>query len=178
MVTFVVIYGDTGTGKLAIGTRLCKGVFEPYRSDLPYDFEPTLSVDGVNASLYIYITGGGGEFAKVRDIIISSAKGFIVVYAINCRPTFENAEYYCRNIIKNRGNQIPIVICGNKCDLEEERKISQFEGKRLAKKYGAEFIETSAKDDINIEAAFSILVRMMRKPPNINKQEKETCTTH
>ena len=46
------------------------------------------------------------------------------------------------------------VLVGNKCDLEEKRKISTAKGKELADSYGIKFLETSAKNTVNIEELF------------------------
>jgi GTPase KRas protein len=57
----------------------------------------------------------------------------------------------------------PIVIVGNKCDLEKDREVSTVEGRELAKSFNAPFAETSAKLRINVEDAFFQLVREIRK---------------
>ena len=49
---------------------------------------------------------------------------------------------------------IPIMLVGNMCDLEDRREVSTDEAKAYAEKNSMMFIETSAKDGTNVEAAF------------------------
>ena len=64
---------------------------------------------------------------------------------------------------------------GNKCDLEEERLVTKEEGEALASQFGCPYFETSAKEHINVEEAFSQLVREVRqniprKTPPVNEE--------
>jgi len=58
---------------------------------------------------------------------------------------------------------VPMVLSGNKCDLESERQVTTAEGQDLAKSFACPFFETSAKSRINVEEAFYDLVREIRK---------------
>jgi len=53
-----------------------------------------------------------------------------------------------------KSEEIPIVIVGNRCDVEQEREVYKEEGKEYAQKYNVSFIETSAKLGINVKHAF------------------------
>ncbi len=91
--------------------------------------------------------------------------GIIFVYSINNRKSF---EYIKQNFsyIKISDN-IPLVLVGNKYDLKEKREISKEEGTQLAEEYNMYFFECSAKNYININEIFQILVK------KINKRKKE-----
>jgi len=65
----------------------------------------------------------------------------------------------------------PVVVVANKCDLEYERQVGMNEGRDLARHFGCKFIETSAKQRINVDEAFSNLVREIRK---YNKDQQNT----
>lgn len=56
----------------------------------------------------------------------------------------------------------PMVLVANKADLEYERQVGSNEGRQLAKSFGCRFIETSAKQRINVDEAFYNLVREIR----------------
>ena len=72
------------------------------------------------------------------------------------------------------------MLVGNKCDKTYEREVSKEEGAALARQFGCEFIETSAKTAQNVERLFMNLVRSLRQTRNIDsgptppKKEKKS----
>jgi GTPase SAR1 family protein len=73
---------------------------------------------------------------------------------------------------QKRNERIPIVLCGNKCDIDDKRVISKEVGEEFAKKYNSLFFETSAKTNINIEDTFLGLVRSVNSGAQISKTKK------
>jgi GTPase KRas protein len=70
-----------------------------------------------------------------------------------------------RQLVRVRDDEIssiPTVLFANKCDMENSRQITTDEGKDMAKKLGSNFFEGSARNNINIEAAFFDMVRAIR----------------
>jgi GTPase SAR1 family protein len=79
------------------------------------------------------------------DMWINFGEGFLLVFAINDYESFECLEKKRDRILKlKKGQNCPIVLVGNKCDLESERVISQNDAKELARQWNAGYIETSA----------------------------------
>jgi Fe2+ transport system protein B len=79
----------------------------------------------------------------------------MIVYAVNNKKSFEKLEEYREAILNIKDSQnYPLVMIGNKCDLEAERKVSTDEGHSLAKSFGCPFFETSAKSRTNVDEAF------------------------
>ncbi len=62
----------------------------------------------------------------------------------------------------HEGAKIPMVLVGNKNDLEMYRAVDKEEGEQLAQKWKIPFLETSAKTRFNVEEAFILLVRCMK----------------
>ena len=86
----------------------------------------------------------------MRDQWMRDGKGFLLVYAINDHSSFEEMESFRENIFRCQDSEdVPIVLVGNKCDLEEERKVTYEEASGVAKEWGCPFLETSAKSGIN-----------------------------
>lgn len=91
-------------------------------------------------------------------------KGFLLVYNITSRPTFEEVLVLHEKILRTKDtDKVPMVLAGNKCDLKDERQVEYNEGLELAKKWGCQFFETSAKIKLNNEACFFELVRDIRR---------------
>ena len=76
-------------------------------------------------------------------------------------------------IEKNANKNVYKLLIGNKCDLEEKRKISVQEGKEFAESNGMKFIETSAKDNTKVQEAFELLTTEIIKS-NLNKDKTPT----
>merc|ERR1712130_713813 len=90
--------------------------------------------------------------------------GFLCTYSITSRSSFDEITSFREQVLRVKDeNTVPMVLVGNKCDLNEERRVSTTEGQDLAKSFGCSLFETSAKARINVEEAFYELVREIRK---------------
>jgi len=90
--------------------------------------------------------------------------GFLLTYAVNDRKTFGEINEFIDQICRVKDTDtFPMVLVGNKCDLENERIISTEEAKKFAASKGIGFIESSAKIRKNVDEAFFELVRQVRK---------------
>ena len=89
---------------------------------------------------------------------ISFGEGFLLVFAINDAESFEKIKGKRDRILKGKhGIKCPIILVGNKHDLENERKVTFDDAKKLADSWEAEYIETSAKTNFNCKEAFERL---------------------
>lgn len=76
------------------------------------------------------------------------------MYDVSTRSTFDGVSRWLRELTKFGGAELTIMLIGNKCDLERPRAVTYEEGRAFARKIGAMFIETSARDGTNVERAF------------------------
>ncbi|XP_071164093.1 circularly permutated Ras protein 1-like [Mytilus edulis] len=110
--------------------------------------------------LDILDTAGQEEYSSLRDQYIRTGDGFMIVYSINDVQSFQEAEAIYNFLLKIKDTEtVPAILCGNKSDLESERKITTDEGSDLAARLGIPFLETSAKTAINVTKAFETLVK-------------------
>ena len=84
--------------------------------------------------------------------------GILAVYDITNRQSFDDINFWLNEIEKIANKNTVLLLVGNKCDLEDERKVSFQEGKDFADNNGMKFIETSAKTNQNVDEAFEILI--------------------
>jgi GTPase SAR1 family protein len=95
-------------------------------------------------------------------------QGIMLIYAIDSKHSFEIVGKTIEAIRSGNSNirdSIPIILIGNKCDLEHERQVSFEEGKRFADKHGLVLFEASAQENINIEASILWVCNEVQKAP-------------
>ncbi|ORX89976.1 putative small G-protein Ras2 [Basidiobolus meristosporus CBS 931.73] len=173
----VVLLGDGAVGKTALTVQLCSAHFlETYNPTIEDCFRTQAVIDKKPCMLEILDTAGQQEFTSLRDQWIREGEGFLLVYCIAVRSTFEHVEMIRNEIARVRDiKKTPILLVGNKCDRNTEREVSHFEGSALAKRLGCHFIESSAKTSTNVERAFHRIVRMMRSNENGGSLRKKIC---
>jgi len=160
----IVVLGDGGVGKSALTLQFVNHRFLDYHDPTIEDaYQQQAVIDGEAAFLDILDTAGQVEFTAMRDQYMRGGEGFIICYSITDRQSFEEAVEYRKLITKVRNSDdIPIVLVGNKFDLESSRKVSQEEGQALARQYGCPFFETSATLRYYVDDTFHALVREIR----------------
>jgi len=165
----VVVCGPGGCGKSCITNRYISQVFtDEYDPTIEDYYSKEISIDGKEGVIEILDTAGQEEYSYMRDRYMRSGQGFICVYSITDRNSFEDVKKYKKKlwIIKDtdESQKIPFILVGNKLDLaDQQRKVSKEEGEEFAKSFGAVFFESSAKDDINVDIIFESIVREIRK---------------
>lgn len=113
----------------------------------------------------------------MRDQWIRDSEGYIIVYSIIDRRTFEQVSTFLENVRRVKCDQkmIPITLVGNKCDLEDKRQVSSQEASSFAKQEGMTNYEASAKTRHNVEDSFFSLVRKIRSVNPSVKEKKPLC---
>ncbi|KAK9766296.1 RAS2 protein [Basidiobolus ranarum] len=160
----IVVLGDGGVGKTALTIQLCLNHFvETYDPTIEDSYRKQAVIDDHSCMLEVLDTAGQEEYTALRDQWIRDGEGFLLVYSIASRSTFERIERFRDQIIRVKDTeQVAMMLVGNKCDKTNEREVSKEEGLGLARRLGCEFIESSAKTAVNVEKAFYSVVRMIR----------------
>jgi small GTP-binding protein len=135
-------------------------------------------VDDVPAMLDILDTAGPEEYSAMSESYYRMGEGFIFVYSITDRRSFDKIAYYLQQVkqvrSRSNGSNGSMILVGNKIDLEDERAISYEEGKNFAKDCNIPvFMECSAKTGQNVSQIFTEITRLCR----IAKQHNQTTPT-
>ncbi|KAK1232588.1 hypothetical protein PQX77_004256 [Marasmius sp. AFHP31] len=166
----VAVLGDGGVGKTALAVQFTLNCFvgkNTYDPTIEDAYRKQLIVDNRMCFVEVIDTAGQEEYATLRDQWVREGQGFILVYSIASRSTFDRLEIFRQSMRRvKRGDPI-FMLVGNKCDKTYEREVSKEEGAALARQFGCEFIETSAKTAQNVERLFTNLVRALRQTKNI-----------
>ena len=114
-----------------------------------------------DVKLVIHDTAGQERFRSLTTNYIKKANGILLVYDITDRKSFDNITNWMDNIHEETGDKLPIILVGNKIDLNKERAVSKNEGEEKAKEFGLKFFETSAKEGNNVQKCFRELVELI-----------------
>lgn len=161
----IVVLGGGGVGKSALTIRLVTDNFlDEYDPTIEDSYRKQVLVDDETALLDILDTAGQEEFSSMQDQWMREGKGFLLVYNITARNTFDEVSTLYDKILRSKDkDKVPIVLVGNKCDLVNDRDVPTLDGEELAQKWGCPFFEASAKEKINNEECFYQVVREIRK---------------
>ena len=100
------------------------------------------------------------NYKNMLDMIIQLGEGFLLVFAVNDKESFESIKGKHDRIFKGKqGVKCPILLVGNKKDLEKERQVTYAEAKEQADSWEIEYMETSAKTNSNCKEALEKLVK-------------------
>ncbi|XP_065202428.1 ras-like protein 2 [Planococcus citri] len=181
----LVVVGGGGVGKSAITIQFIQSYFVT-------DYDPTIEdsytkqcvIDDIPAKLDILDTAGQEEFSAMREQYMRSGEGFLLVFAVTDHPSFEEISKFHRQILRVKDrDEFPMLMVGNKADLENQRMVSVTEAQQLSQQLRIPYVECSAKVRMNVDQAFYELVRIVRKfqlserPPikPIYKSSKKKC---
>lgn len=160
----VAVLGDGGVGKTALAVQFTLNCFvETYDPTIEDAYRKQLIVDNKMCFVEVIDTAGQEEYATLRDQWVREGQGFILVYSIASRSTFERLEVFRQSMLKVKRQKPIFMLVGNKCDKTYEREVSREEGIALARSFGCEFMETSARTAYNVELLFTNLVRALRQ---------------
>ncbi|RVX69681.1 Protein ras-2 [Exophiala mesophila] len=193
----LVVLGDGGVGKTALTIQLCLNHFvETYDPTIEDSYRKQVMIDHQACMLEVLDTAGQEEYTALRDQWIRDGEGFILVYSITSRNSFNRIRRFYQQVQRVKESShpgsptgasylpaqmngspsyngpVPVMLVGNKNDQHHEREVSAQEGQALAKELGCDFVEASAKNCINVEKAFFDVVRQLRRqrqmPPKQN----------
>lgn len=83
-------------------------------------------IDDEVALLDVLDTAGQEEYSAMREQYMRTGEGFLLVYSINSRQSFEEILTFQQQILRVKDKDyFPIIIVGNKCDLDMERQVSR-----------------------------------------------------
>ena len=153
----LMLLGDGQVGKTSLIARITGNEFDESllttigKSSHTYEVE----LHGYNLKMKIWDTAGQERFKSMSVNVIKNAEGLLLTYSITSRESFNNLESWLKQLNDAKDiSKIPIVIVGNKSDLEGLRIVKYEEGKEFADKHNYHFYEVSAKTGQNVKEAF------------------------
>uniref|UniRef100_F7ESE8 RAB22A, member RAS onco family n=1 Tax=Ornithorhynchus anatinus TaxID=9258 RepID=F7ESE8_ORNAN len=161
----VCLLGDTGVGKSSIVWRFVEDSFDP-------NINPTIGASFMTKTVQyqnelhkflIWDTAGQERFRALAPMYYRGSAAAIIVYDITKEETFSTLKNWVKELRQHGPPNIVVAIAGNKCDLIDVREVMEKDAKDYADSIHAIFVETSAKNAININELF---IEISRRIPS------------
>ena len=161
----ILLLGDSTIGKTAFILRFCEDKFDS-------DSLTTIGLDQKNKyvkrgdkklELHIWDTAGQERFRSIAKNLFKGADGIVLMYDISNYTSFKHIKEWINNIKDSIDiSKVGLIIVGNKCDLpDSERKVDEESKKLFEANHNMKIYEASAKDNINVNDCFIILIDKM-----------------
>ena len=162
----MMLLGDSQVGKTALIKRITGNVFEDSQLTTigkeSYVYQTKLHDNDLK--IKIWDTAGQERFKSMSVNVIKNVEGLILTYSIINRESFQNMDSWLQKL--NDASDLskkPVIIVGNKIDLEDKRQVTTEEGEEFAKNHGYNFFEVSAKTGKNVKEAFYDIFEQLYK---------------
>lgn len=179
----LVVVGGGGVGKSALTIQFIQSHFvQDYDPTIEDSYRKQCVIDDRVAHLDILDTAGQEEFSAMREQYMRTGEGFLLVFSVTDKSSFDEIPRFHTQILRVKDkDEFPMILVGNKSDLENERTVSTAEAQELGRKLKITYLESSAKQRINVDAAFHDLVRSIRRSNEVIDQpvkgkKKKKCT--
>ncbi len=161
--------GDEAVGKTSLIVQHTEHRFEAsYKMTIGTDISAKLveiEKGGTKTNVYLIIwdIGGQEKYRILRESYLRGAAGALLVFDLTNKSSYSHVYDWYEEAQKFCGKQIPMLLLGNKFDLETNRVIQKEEGEKLANELNVEYLETSAKTGYNVDFAFNKITELILK---------------
>ena len=171
----ILTLGNRDVGKSCFISRYIDDKFqETYLMTVGFDVKTKdIVLNNKSYKIAMYDTAGQERFKSMAYNVIKNSDGIILIFSITNQDSFDAIAEWMKNIRDAKPKEFPVVLLGNKIDLEDERVISKQEGEELAQKYELSFYETSNKTGENIEKSCLDLINKIIIEKEKQKEEEK-----
>ncbi len=179
----IMTLGISSVGKTSFIFRFTENSYKnSYFATVGIDFKvKDIELRNIKYKLIFYDTLGQEKYKSIAPNLIKKANGIILMYDITNQSSFDSLPEIIKNIKEERGNDFPMILVGNKADLEQDREIKKEQGEDLAFKNEMGFFEVSNKEGTNIEeAGLDIVNKILEKRKEesiVNESDNNTRLT-
>ena len=157
------IFGDSAVGKTYFSRKYVNDInLESSLSTIGVEYLTINKVlsNGEKYTIYIYDTAGQEKYRSLSLNSLRYCDGVILMYDITNNESFNSISNWVNNMYDIKDDNFPFIIVGNKCDLKDQREVSEEEGLEIAEKYKTTFFEVSSREGINVEKSVDELLKL------------------
>ncbi|XP_071394306.1 EF-hand calcium-binding domain-containing protein 4B [Centroberyx affinis] len=161
----VVLVGNSSVGKTSLLRSFCEGRFHPSTSatvGIDYSVK-TLTLDNAQVAMQLWDTAGQERYRSITKQFFRKADGVVVMYDVTVEESFKAVRPWLANVQEDAGEGIPILLLGNKMDMDGDREVSFKEAELLAYEHKVMFYEVSAYTGNNVTESLTHLARVLKE---------------
>jgi len=176
----ILLIGDSGVGKSCLLLRFCDDTFsDGYQSTLGVDFKFKTIVDAASkkvSKLQIWDTAGQERFRTITSSYYRGANAIVIVYDVTNSESYQNVKQWHSEIQRHGSKDVVTLLVGNKSDLASKRIVNIEAGKELAGELGVNFLETSAKESLNVAKTFETMTAQLIEKHRLEAKPEKSDT--
>ena len=155
----LLLVGDSSVGKTNFIYQFIEHKFsQVYMTTTGIDLKySSIELKNKKIRIQLWDTAGQEKYKAITKNLFLKAQGILVVYDITDESSFLNLKTWIKTIKEECGSHMPVIIVGNKNDLEDQRTVDKNDAISYAKQLKLEYIECSSKTGDNIEKAISLI---------------------
>ena len=166
----ILIIGDSTVGKTNfikkyVGEKFKEGYFASTGIDL---ITTSIKIEGKSFKIQIWDTAGQEKYRAMTKNLFLKTQGIVIIFDISNETSFINLKSWMNDIKEECSADIPMILVGNKLDLEDKRVIDKERAMEFAKNEKLEYIETSSKTGENINKALSLIIEKIYQRADSN----------
>ncbi|KAF7662449.1 hypothetical protein LDENG_00235670 [Lucifuga dentata] len=169
----IVLVGNSSVGKTSLLRRFCNDRFYPGTSatvGIDYSVK-TLTVDNSQVALQMWDTAGQERYRSITKQFFRKVDGVVVMYDITAEQSFTAIRQWLTSVKEGAGEDIPIMLLGNKTDKESQREVQRGMGEKQAKDCQMIFYECSAFSGHNVTESMVHLSRLLKEQEDREKEK-------
>ena len=166
----LLIVGDSTVGKTNFIKKYVENKFnESYFASTGIDLITTsIKIEGKSFKIQIWDTAGQEKYRAMTKNLFLKTQGIVIIFDISNETSFINLKSWMNDIKEECSADIPMILVGNKLDLEDKRVIDKERAMEFAKNKKLEYIETSSKTGENINKALSLIIEKIYQRADSN----------
>ena len=160
----LLIIGESGVGKTCILLRFADDKFPiVHQTTVGVDFkQKMINFNNKTIKIQIWDTAGQERFRTLTNNYFKPANGIILVYDVSDENSFYSIKNWIKQIESLADPSVCVILIGNKCEVDESvRKVKYEDAQKLAKELKIPFMETSAKNNLNISQVFNTITKQI-----------------
>lgn len=173
----IAVLGSRSVGKSSLVVQYVDHTFvDAYYPTIENTYTKNIKYNGADFDCDIIDTAGQDEFSILNSKHAVGIHGFVLVYSVANRQSFDMISVVHDKILDYSGEaKVPCVVVGQKSDLADTRVVPSTEAESLAKSINANFVETSARENTNVDKVFDLVLAEIEKSTSPSPEKPPTC---